>query len=237
MNPEKIEDTKPAQVTAIPENKTQENNNQAENAEEINWRKFRQQREEERKQREAAEIYARQKEQEANALKQAMEALVSAPAQRPREDEETEEQRIDKRVNDAILKREVEMEKKRIENEAKALPQTLARSFADFDQVCSPENLDYLDYHYPEISQPYRHLPDSFDKWAGIYKACKRFIPNKDAVKDMKKAETNLAKPQALSKPGMSQTGDHAPSSRLDQDRKDKNWQRMQKAMGKGGIG
>ncbi len=66
------------------------------------------------------------------------------------------------------------------------------RDFPDFSRVCSQENLDYLDYHYPEISRPLQRLGDGYDKWHDTYHAVKKFIPgHAEAKKDAMKAEIN----------------------------------------------
>ncbi len=240
----KIESTtgNQSEIVTIPisnsENKTIAVTKQEESIEEINWRKFRQQREEDRKQKEAAIQAARQKEIEAEALKKAMEALVNKPtATYQQQEEETEEQRIERKVQQLLEKKEIENERKRMETERMELPQRLQSNFRDFNEICTSENLDYLEYHYPEIAKPYKTMPEGYDKWEGIYQALKKFVPNKNGIKEMKKVEANLAKPQAISKPGLTQTGDHAPNLSLTEDRKRANWERMQKTMGKGGIG
>ena len=221
---------KPQTQQAQPEEKA--------NVEDINWRKFRQQREEERKQKEAAEKYAKQKEEEAAALKLAMEALVSKPSRNDDyNDEISDEQKIDQLVEKRLKIREEQKEKERVEREFRELPQRLKSNFRDFDDLCTTENLDYLEYHYPEVAHPYKQLPDSYEKWEGLYKALKKFIPNKNAVNDSKKMEKNLSKPQAMSRPGVTQTGDHAPQNHLTEERRQANYARMQKIMGKGGIG
>ena len=103
-------------------------------------------------------------------------------------------------------------------------------TFSDFNQVCSQENLDYLQYHYPEVAAGFKHAPDTFETWANIYKAMKRFVPNPDSKKDQARIEKNLAKPQSMSVPGSTQTGDHAPMD-LSEKRRQDNWQRMQRVM------
>lgn len=163
-----------------------------------------------------------------------MEALVNQPQRNNYEREElTEDQIIDRKVQEHIRIREMELEKQRKEKEQLEFPQRLNSNFSDFNQICTSENLDYLEYHYPEVAEPYKYLPDSYEKWAGIYKALKRFIPNKESSKEAKKAENNLSKPQSMTKAGMTQTGDHAPII-LDEERRKQNWTRMQKVM-KGG--
>jgi hypothetical protein len=58
----------------------------------------------------------------------------------------------------------------------------------------------------------------------------KKFVPNPDSRKDQARIEKNLAKPQSMSVPGSTQTGDHAPTELTEQRRKD-NWARMCRVM------
>jgi len=215
---------------AIPQEKEQTQEIKTENEQDINWRKFRQQREEERKQKEAAEKYARQKEEEAAALKLAMEALVNKPTQVREEyqEEESEDQKIDKKVREALHLRELEIEKQRVERDRAEFPLKLQSHFKDFNQVCTSENLDYLEFHFPEVARGYKYMPDGYEKWEGIYLALKKFIPNKNSLQEGKKAENNLSKPQSMSKGGMTQTGDHPPI-RTDAATRAANYARMQK--------
>lgn len=201
-----------------------------ENPEEINWKRFRQEKESQRKAKEAAEKYADEKEKEANALKAAMEALIQKPTMNSYDREETEEDIIEKKVQAALQKRELEYEKQRVEREHREYPDMLRKNFPDMEKICTAENLDYLEYHYPEVAEPYKHMKEGYDKWAGIYKALKRFIPNKDSLKDQKKVESNLSKPVAMSRPGMTQTGDSAPRM-MDETARAKNWERMRRIM------
>lgn len=210
-----------------------------ETQEQINWKKFREQREIERKQLEEERKKSKQKEEEAMALKAAMDAILSKPAALPAqsqhtyEEEETEDQRIDKKVR-AVLEAEKRKndEERRVREQAE-LPNKLASTFKDFNQVCSSDNLDYLEYHYPEVASAFKHAPDGFDKWASVYQAVKRFVPNTDSKKDQAKAEKNFNKPQSMAVSGVSQTSDGAPMM-LDEKRKADNYARMQKVM-KGG--
>ncbi len=205
-----------------------------ETPEQINWKKFREAREVDRKKREDAERTAQQKGAEAAALKEAMEAILNKqqPVQRDttsygEPSEETEEQRIDRQVQAAIKRNDEAREVERRKREAVELPQRLVQAHADFDKVCATENLDYLEYHYPEVARAFKNQPYSFDKWSDIYKTVKRFVPNIDSKKEQAKMERNLAKPQSMSQPGMAQTGDEAPMDLTEKRRQD-NWKRMQ---------
>lgn len=203
-----------------------------EDPQQINWKKFRETREIERKQREEAEKRASEKEAEAQALKAAMESLLSKPAV-SQDDPEDEDSRIQKKIDAIMSKREVQMQEQLQRREQQEFPAKLKSAYSDFDHICTTENLDYLEYHYPEVAAGFKHMPDGFDKWANIYKAVKRFIPNADAVKDKGRIEKNASKPQSMSVSGVTQTGDNAPIQ-LDDKRRADNWQRMQRVM-KGG--
>jgi hypothetical protein len=209
-----------------------------ETQEKINWRKFREQREIDRKEKLEAERKAAEKEAEAAALKAAMDALLTKnivpSVQEESNEEETEDQRIQKKVDAAIQRKEQEIEQKRIQQEAQELPQKLALTYKDFNQVCSADNLDYLEYHYPEIAKAFSHMPDGFDKWSSVYQTVKRFVPNTESKKEQVKAEKNFAKPQSMAVAGATQTGDNAPIY-LDDKRRADNWARMQRIMKGGG--
>lgn len=205
-------------------------NAQTENPQDINWKKFRENRDKERKEREELERDRSKKEAENSALRAALEALANKPIPTQDQPEETEEQRIRRQVKEAVIEEQRTAEEARKKKEAAELPQRLQQSFTDFDSICNNENLDYLEFHYPEIAAPYRHLPDSFDKWSNIYKAVKRFVPNPNSAKDQKKAEKNFNKPQSMAVPGSTMTTDTPPTV-LDDKRKESNWLRMQRRM------
>lgn len=238
-------DTKPVEkeiITQVQNNTEQANNVQATEVEtqpknSKEWDAFKLARKAERDKAEEMAIKARKSQEEAAALKAALDAVLSKPAQQPKyndEDiEESEEQRIDKRVNEVIARREMEAEKIRKEKEERELPQRLTNDFKDFERVCSSENLDYLDYHYPEVSRAFEHMPQNYEKWASIYKAVKRLIPNPDSVKDQSKADKNFNKPQSISTGGGTQSGSTIPPFKLDEKRKAENYARMRKVMSK----
>lgn len=211
----------------------------ADTEQQINWRKFREAREKERKEKIEAEKRAQEKEVEVQALKAAMEALVSKPEPNSRQmndfSEESEEQRVARLVQQALeserRKNQIELE----EREKKEFPTKLTQNFPDFNQICSSENLDYLEYHYPEVAEAYKHMPEGYNKWSSVYKAVKRFVPSTNLKSNQAAADKNLSKPQSMSIAGKTPTGDSAPQY-LDEKRKADNWQRMIKAMkGSGG--
>jgi hypothetical protein len=224
----KVESQNPVEKEASPTIKTEEN--------QANWKAFREQREVERKARMAAEQRASEKAAEAEAMRAALEAAINKPSNNhqiqdygSQDIEETEDQRIDRRVNKIIKEKEEQYQKEQHQREMQEYPQRLTQMYPDFNKTISSENLDYLDFHYPEVSKPLQRLQDGFDKWADIYRAVKKFVPNVDSKQDMQRAEKNLAKPGSVSTPGAAQGSSAMPSARLTDERKAENWARMER--------
>lgn len=229
----KVEEQNIQQQPAQAQAAAQEQPQQQETDKDINWKKWKEAREKER--REAAEI-ARQKaekEAEAAALRAALEAVVSKQnqTQQSHEEEESEEQRLNKRVEQIIAQREAEAERKRKEKEQQELPQRITEVFPDYASVCSNENMDYLQYHYPEVASAFKYAPDNFETWSAVYKAIKRFVPNTDTKKDLARSEKNMQKPQSPSRPGLSQSANPPSPVFLTEERRRQNWERMQREM------
>ena len=104
--------------------------------------------------------------------------------------------------------------------------------YPDFNNVISQENLDYLDYHYPEVSRPLQRLNDGFEKWYDIYHAAKKFVPNsKTAQKDAARADVNFNKPKSISSPSITQPGESMSSARISEEKRAQNWERMQRTL------
>ena len=211
----------------------QSSNPPEETQEQINWKRFRQERERERKEKLDADRRAAEKEAEAAALKAAMESLLSKPQPQQyaqEEQEETEDQRIDKKVQAALKAERERNESERREREVQELPRKIKSEHPDFDHVCSQENVDYLAFHHPELYKRFKNAPESFETYSDLYKAMKRYVPNADSRKEQAKIDRNLSKPQSMSQPGATQTGDFAPH-KLDDQRRQDNWARMQRTM------
>lgn len=211
---------------------------QVDTQEQINWRKFREVREQERKAKEESDRMAVQKTAEAEALKKAMDVLLNKPqhnenSQSYQSSDTTEDQRIEQLIDQRFQQRMKKDEQERMQRQREEEPVRLRREYKDFDQVCSQQNLDYLEYHYPEVANAFNGRADNLEKWVDIYKAVKRFIPNTDSSKESKKAENNFNKPQSMSVAGVTPTGDTAPQ-KLDAKRRQENYARMQRVI-KGG--
>lgn len=219
-------------------NQSQQGNGHDGSTEDPNWKAFREARKADRAQREAAEAKAREKEAEVAALKAAMEAAfakqtpMAQQIYNAEQEEETEDERIEKKVQAAIAQREAQYEQQRQQREMQEYPKKLQQTFPDFSQTVSQENLDYLDFHYPEVSRPLQRLGDGFDKWADIYRAVKKFVPNNTtAKKEAAKAEANYNKPKSISSAGITQPGEVMTSARLTEEKRAANWARMQSVL------
>lgn len=211
--------------------------------EDPNWKAFREARKKDRIEKEAAERKAQEKEAEVSALKAALEAsLDRRPAQGQsqvsgyypynNDSEETEDERIEKKVQAALAVREQAAERQRQEREHQEYPQRLNQQYPDFNAIVTAENLDYLEYHYPEVARPLKRLTDNYDKWADVYQTLKKFVPNAAVVKQqVAKAESNLLRPKSMSAVGSTQNTEGTMSHKLSEDRKQANWERMQKTL------
>jgi len=245
LSQSKPEANLPQKKIEVPQQSNQEVK-EPEGQEDPNWRAFREARKKDRADREAAERRAAEKEQEVAALKAAMEAAFTNRGPTPQayqqqyglnqgydQPEESEEQRIERKVNDLLSKREEQYKKQQQEEEQRTYPQRLMKDFPDFNQVCSQENLDYLDYHFSEVSAPLQGLNDGYDKWRKTYNAVKRFIPNHSTAKrEAVRAEINSNKPRSISSSGPSPTGQAMTTSYQDVEaRRAENWARMQRTL------
>lgn len=238
--PNETEEVNVAEEEKTAQEQTQETAEQTEatpeeSVQERNWKQFREQRKIEREKAQEAELRAQQKAEEAEALRKALEAVVDKPSKKSYSgdyyegtEEETDE--IEKKLEQMIEERERKRDEERQKREMAELPQRLARDFNDFERICSQENLDYFEYHYPEVAAPFKYMPDNYEKWSSIYKAVNRFMPEVKNKNAEKRAQQNLSKPRSSSAPGAEQTSDGAPMI-LDEKRREANWQRMQRVM------
>lgn len=196
-----------------------------------NWKAFREERKKERDELQMAKQEADKRTKEAQALKIAMDSLLDKPQNTVHheydDDHDSEEKRIQREVEKILSAREKKTAAATEERQKNEIPVRLRQEFSDFDKVVTTENLDYLQFKYPEVANGYQNSPDGYLKWKNLYAAVKRFVPA--ATQDPTKAESNLNKPRSMAS-GVAQTGDSAPVM-VDDKRKSDNWQRMQKIM------
>jgi ribosomal protein L9 len=197
-----------------------------------NWRKFREEREKDRKALQEAQKAAEQRKAEAEALKLAMESILSKDQPLPQQEQyssQTEDDIIEKKVLQALEKQRHQIEQERLKKEEIELPRKLEQTYRDFNHVCKEEHLDYLEFHYPEVAAGFKYMPNGFDKWSSIYKAVKRFVPL-DYKEDQNRIKENASKPKT-SLPNMTDTKPTGAPWVLTEERKKANWERMQRDM------
>jgi len=238
----KVEKPEVAEVTGgqTPSNAEQVQDTSTDPAD-ANWKAFREARKRDRLEKEAAERRASEKEAEVAALKAAMEAAFAKEDRKiPQresssfnggfDDDESEDQRIERKVQSALAIREEQNRQQQAQREQQEYPQRLTQSYPDFHSIVNEDNLDYLEYHYPEIARPLKRQAEGYDKWADIYHALRRFVPGGQSSKrDAAKAESNFVKPKSTSAVGLTQSQEIKPI--LTEDRKRANWERMQRSL------
>jgi len=82
------------------------------------------------------------------------------------------------------------------------LPDRLKKEFADFDEVVTKENIEYLRANKPHIAASLASTNDPYAKAASAYEFIKLFCPTVNKpTEDQMKADKNSKKPGTLSSP------------------------------------
>lgn len=212
-----------------------EQNKPVEKEEDPNWRAIREARKKDKAEREAAEKRAQEALAQAEAMKAAMEAVFAKnpPAQQPEYGyEETEDQKIEKKIAQIIAQREQKAEQERLKREKEELPMRLRQAFPDYDKVVNEENGAYLEYHHPELLRTLLRQQETFESLSDTYRLVKKLIPGLEtAKKDEAKTQTNLLKPKSSSSPTIMQPGEVLSDYRISEEKKAANWARMQREL------
>lgn len=229
QNIEKVENTQESNVEVkqeeAPSIKTEENK--------VNWQRFREEKERDRKARIEAEKEAQKEKERAEALKAALEAVVNKPQNQTYSDngeEETEDQRIEKKINAAIEREKKLLREENEKRQVEEMPKRINQDFKDFNRVVTEENIDYLEYHHPEIASAFKYMPEGYEKWASLYKTVKKLVPNMNKNEDVKKIEQNLKKPQG-NVPNITDKKPETQGWKLTEQQRMQNWRRMQEDM------
>lgn len=217
-------------------------------SEQINWRKFREQREKERVEREKAEQRARQKEEETEALRQVLETMMTSKESSLTQKEQQDiisdlidddiptgkdikgfiTKQVPDLINSIIEQREAKREEERRKKEVDEMPVKLRTAHRDFDNIVSQENLDYLDYHHPEIAKALSYMPNSFEKWSSVYSAVRKLVPN-TGERDLKRMEQNAIKPQHAAAVASPPPNERGYGRSLTEQEKKENYERLRK--------
>lgn len=235
-------------MTDTPQVETQVTTTQeAESTEQINWKKFRAEKEALRKAKEQEALKAQELANQNAALQQALDAVLTKqqPQQQathhmpvlPKDQFVTGEEiqsyldgtldpKLESKIDQLLDRKERQRQAEAAEREKRELPNRVKTVHSDWESVVSQDNCDYLEYHHPELSASISAMPESVEKYSTIYKAIKRYVPNAGNSQDMRKLEANALKPRSASASGVAQTVP-APSLVIDNDRKKANYERM----------
>ena len=120
-------------------------------------------------------------------------------------------------------------EKNRIEQVARdkeEMPEKLKEMHKDFDDVVQKDNLQYLDYHFPEVSGVLNILPEGLDKWSRVYKMIKKLVPNTGRG-DLRRLEKNANKPQNVAAATAPPSNEQGYGRTLSEGEKKENYKRL----------
>lgn len=101
----------------------------------------------------------------------------------------------------SLKKKMAALEAKLHAKETEATADRLRAKFADFDEVVSVDNVEYLKTHDPELAQSIRALAaDPYSQGVAAYKILKRteINTNRTSMADKQKIAANTAKPQSV---------------------------------------
>lgn len=216
---------------------TQQSNQveQQESDQDRNWKAFLEKRKEEQKILEAErEKNKRLEEEKARSqktieeMKEAFKALVEKKDDSPYESEEEEykkklrqefEQLYEEKEKTRLARQKMEeLERERME---------IQKNMPDLMEVCSQENLAYLEFYHPEIAVPIGKLPDGFEKTKLAYQAVKKHV--KMSTKEKEKIEKNLSKPRSVHSPHSDETQKESSSGYLEEKARNQVWEKMQR--------
>lgn len=227
------------------QDRAEDNQGDSEENPDEGWRQFAENRAREREARQERERKEREK---ADELKKLQEILgLNAPANETAAEKKEREQRIESlkeidlptgqdvesfvyTIIDKVLnERDQKRQQERQQEEQRSYPQRLSRDYPDIKEVVSQENLDYLEYHYPEIAEMYGNMPDGYDKYSKLYSTMRKLIPqtNKTAAE---RAKRNLSAPQATGGRSATPSRD-ARATGLSKEQKRANYERMLREM------
>ena len=90
------------------------------------------------------------------------------------------------------------IKKDREERYRENLPNLLKQQYADFDDVVTKENVEYLKAHKPHIAAALAATTDPYAQAVAAYDYIKAYRPNANVASDKKRMEQNASKPGTL---------------------------------------
>ena len=205
-----------------------------ESDEDRNWKAFLEKRKEETKAFEAEKEKNRQLEadrvrweKEKEIMKEAFVAAVEKKEPAAFPDDEDEEKRFNERFEKKFQERESTRIKKDQDERLQREMVEIKNQMPDLVEVCSQDNIAYLEYYHPEIAIPLGKMPDGFEKTKLAYQAIKKHV--KMATKEKEKIEQNIAKPKSVHSNFSNETQKEESSGHMSDKRKDQVYQKMQR--------
>lgn len=206
---------------------------------EKNWRAFLEKRKEEQKQLEderrknkELESERSRREKEVEDLKIAIQTLVDKKdnnSSYDSEDDSDHKKLIQDEVNRIISKNEDERKKAEFQQRVQKESIEIKEQMPDLLEVCSHDNLAYLEYYHPEIAIPLAAMPDGFQKTKLAYQAVKKHV--KMGTKEKEKIEKNLAKPKSLHSSLSNESQQEDSSAYMSDKKRQDTWNKMQRLM------
>lgn len=106
-----------------------------------------------------------------------------------------------KKIIKEMRKLKTEISQYQKQSSQTAIEAKIKAVYPDFEKVVSAENVERLNYEYPEVAQSLKDNPDIYSKAAAAYSIIKRFgIHQEDPIQtyEKQKATQNLSKPRPL---------------------------------------
>lgn len=206
--------------------------------EDKNWKAFLEKRKEEQKENlalqkkleESNQENAR-REREIENLKIAFKSLAEKKEEPSNYDYDGDDQKkiIQDEVNRVISKRDKENEERETAERIRKEAIEIKEQMPDLMDVCSHDNIAYLEYYHPEIAIPLGAMPNGFMKTKMAYQAVKKHV--KMGMKEKDKIEKNLAKPKSLHSAISNEGQQEESSGNMSDKKKTETWNKMQRLM------
>ena len=204
---------------------------------EKNWRAFLEKRkedqkalEDERKRNQELESQNARRAKEIEDLKLAFQAMAEKKDNNYDDDNSDDPKKaIQDEVNRILSQKEAERDQRDRQERIRKETLEIKEQMPDLVEVCSHDNLAYLEYYHPEIAIPLAKMPDGLEKTKLAYQAVKKHV--KMNKKEQNKIEQNLSKPKSLHSSLSNESQKEESSAVMSDKRKTETWQKMQRLM------
>lgn len=200
-----------------------------------NWKAFLEQRKQETKQLEQERERNKQLEadkekrsREIEDLKIALQAVADRKESSNYFDDSADQNKIiEDRVEKILSQKDSERRKREDEDRFRRESLEIKNQMPDLIEVCSQENIAYLEYYHPEIAIPLSKMQDGFEKTKLAYQAIRKHV--KMNKKEAQKIESNLSKPKSVHSPLSNETQKEESSGHLSDKKRNEVWNKMQR--------